>query len=78
LTLPPFSFRRSHQRFRRGECEGGGLFSAPKNRLGRQHLTRHQPIKQHADTGQMLLNAARIVSCILTTVPMLSPGITKE
>ena len=28
-------------------------------RVGRQHLARHQPVKQHADTGQMLLNGGR-------------------
>jgi hypothetical protein len=28
-------------------------------RVRRQHLARYQPIKQHADTGQMLLNGGR-------------------
>ena len=52
-------------RFLRGHHRGRALDNGVPwpthgmRRVGRQHLARHQPVKQHADTGQMLLNGGR-------------------
>jgi len=63
--MRPINAFEKFSRFLRGHHRGRALDNGvPRpahgmRRVKRQHLARHQPIKQHPDTGEMLLNGRR-------------------